>query len=155
MGALICLAAAMTFLIWVVNSNAEQMSDVRGGLNRYTDSLPLGASIAVAIFGITYLFGAQQKITLLLQTSCLLYLGFLKFVGLPVAPWVLGALAIAAIFLYRKDAREDRSSMLLLHSMGTVTGLYMSFHLQEFLSGWGPFTDVLASIWSVLTAPIS
>jgi hypothetical protein len=152
---LICLAAAMTFLIWVVNSSADQMPDVPGGLNRYTNLLPLGASIGVVIFGIMYLFGAQDKITLLLQTSCLLYWGFLKFAGLPVAPWVLGALVIAAIFRYRTPPREDGSSMLLLHSMGTITGLYMSFHLHEFLSGWGPFTDVLASIWLVLTAPIS
>jgi hypothetical protein len=153
--AVLCLAAAMTFFLWAINSNAEQMLDLRGGLSRYSSYIPLGASIGGAICGVMYLFGAQRDMASLLQASCLLYLAFLKFSGLPAIPWISGMLAVLAFFLYRKKSDDGESSLLLLHSMGSITGLYMSFHLHEFLSGWGPFTDVVASIWLVLTAPVS
>jgi hypothetical protein len=85
----------------------------------------------------------------------LLYFAFLKFAGLPLIPWIIGLLAMAAFLLNRRKLEDGGSSMLLLHLMGTISGLYMSFHLHEFLSGWDPFTDVVASIWLVLIAPIS
>jgi hypothetical protein len=103
----------------------------------------------------TYLSGSRRDMPSLLQASCLLYFAFLKFAGLPLIPWIIGALVIAAFLLNRKSPEEGGSSVLLLHSMGTISGLYMSFHLHEFQSGWSPFTDVVASIWLVLTAPIS
>jgi hypothetical protein len=152
---LLCLSAAMTFFVWAISSSAEQMTDIRDGLYRYTGFIPLGAAIGGAILGMTYLSGSRRDMASLLQASCLLYFAFLKFAGLPLIPWIIGALVIAAFLLNRKSPEEGGSSGLLLHSMGTISGLYMSFHLHEFQSGWGPFTDVVASIWLVLTAPIS
>jgi hypothetical protein len=153
--ALLCLAAAITFFLWAINSNPEQMIELRGGLFRYISYFPLGALIGGTICGMMYLFGARQDMTSLLQASCLLYFAFLKFAGLPIIPWIIGLLAMAAFFLNRRKLEDGGSSVLLLHLMGTISGLYMSFHLHEFLSGWDPFTDVVASIWLVLIAPIS
>ena len=153
--ALLCLGAAITFFLWAINSHTEQMVDLRGGLFRYQSYIPLGASIGGAICGMMYLFGARWSMTSLLQASCLLYFAFLKFAGLPIIPWIIGLLAMAAFLLNRGKLEDGGSSVLLLHLMGTISGLYMSFHLHEFLSGWDPFTDVVASIWLVLIAPIS
>jgi hypothetical protein len=147
----------MTFFIWVLNGDLQQTADVRIGLARYTAYIPLGASIGGATAVALYLLGARRELAWLTQASCLLYLAFLKFAGIPFVPWMLGMLTtvvtMVAIYSHRKEQEKKGSSVFLLHVMGSIAGLYLSFHMQEFLSGWEPFKSVATSIWALAAGP--
>ena len=80
--------------------------------------------------------------------SALLYLGCFKVVGWTALPWVLliGA-CLVAVLLHRRTSIRQSPSLLLLHAMGTSSGLYLFFHVNEILGAWDAFRSVLAGLW--------
>ena len=68
-------------------------------------------------------------------------------VGWPALPWALliGA-CLVAVLLHRRVSIRQSPSLLLLHTMGTASGLYLFFHLPELLGAWAAFRSVLAGL---------
>jgi hypothetical protein len=97
-----------------------------------------------------------ESIGLMSYISCLFYLGFLKVLGWDLIPWllILVGLILMGALLHRKKGLVVRPSLFLFHWMGTMSGLYMAFHMRDFLKGWGPFQDVVKSLWLILSQGI-
>jgi hypothetical protein len=85
--------------------------------------------------------------------SSLLYLGFLKTLDWHWAPLFLLVVTVAwiGVVLTKNLYIEARPSLLLFHVMGTMSGLYMALHLNDFLKGWVPFQEVVQGLWRVVT----
>jgi hypothetical protein len=127
-------------------SGPGEMQQAAVGLPRYLAVAPYalaGAGVLCALlwFGRTWQISAPGS-----YASCVVYFGFFKVLGPDFVPWLLTALAVGAYFIVSKPFRA-RWTLFLLHAMGTMTGLYMAFHLPDFLAGWEPFKEIVHSLW--------
>jgi hypothetical protein len=145
------LGAAMGFFLWTINSSPVQMQKLEAMLSAYGVFLGSGMVISGIVVFVMRLNGMQSQLTAVACASCIVYLGFLKALGWNLVPWILVTLTIPLFFNFRKSEIKSGSSMILLQSVGTLCGLYMSLHLRDFLAGWGPFQEVVAGMWLLLT----
>lgn len=140
---------SMGFLLWVIGSDVAIIGQSRPDLARY--GIFLGAGLVaggIACLLLRLLSGSWGSAKSLGYVSCLVYFGCLKTLGWVIVPWVT-ILLVAALFTLPAVRKIDvpGRSVLLLHGMGTMSGLYMSVHLKEYLGGWEPFKDVLVGLW--------
>jgi len=84
--------------------------------------------------------------------SCLFYLGFGKVFGGDAVPWAMLAVAVVVLLISRRRAIPVAPPLLLLHAMGTMSGLYLFFHLREFWNAEPAFRDVLQALWIWVSA---
>lgn len=145
------LSAPMAFFIWTLSSGPAELQLLKIGWPRYLLSLMAGLIVSGILVLLIRPTSAKHQTALLGYAACLGYFGFLKVLGWSLLPWLL-MIAIIPAYVYLHRSRVTvGSSVLILHVMGTMTGLYMAFHLQEFLAAWEPFKDVVASMWLMIT----
>lgn len=145
------LGAATAFFLWVITSSPAEMRQLDAGLSRYGFFVLLGMAMSGMAAVIMRLNGVQHELTVVSHASCVVYFSFLKVLGWNFIPWLLVTLTIPLFLYLRKSASKAGSSALLLQSMGTLSGLYMSLHLHDFISGWVPFQEVVAGMWLLIT----
>jgi len=142
------LGLATGFLLWITLSGLGELEQVAVGLRRYLFFLlPVGMAAAGVICTLLWFTDYWVFVIRLSAVSCVFYLGFLKVLGWVFIPWVLIAVAAIGLFRIRKLAIETRSSLLLLHSMGSLSGLYMTFNLNKFLQPMELFMETVQSLW--------
>ena len=142
------LGLATGFLLWITLSGLGELEQVAVGLRRYLFFLlPVGLAAAGVICTLLWFTDYWVFVIRLSVVSCVFYLGFLKVLGWAFIPWVLIAVAAIGLFRIRKLAIETRSSLLLLHSMGSLSGLYMAFNLDKFLQPMELFMETVQSLW--------
>jgi len=144
---------SMGFILWVIGSDAAIIQQSRPDLLRYLIFLAAGlVAGGIACLLLRLLSGSWGSVKSFSYVSCLAYFGCLKTLGWDFVPWVI-ILIIVVLFAIPGIRKIDvpARSVLLLHGMGTMSGLYMSVHLQEFLTGWVPFKDVIAGLWLLFT----
>ena len=142
------LGLATGFLLWITLSGLGELEQVAVGLRRYLFFLlPVGLAAAGVICTLLWFTDYWVFVIRLSAVSCVFYLGFLKVLGWAFIPWVLIAVAAIGLFRIRKLAIETRSSLLLLHSMGSLSGLYMTFNLNKFLQPMELFMETVQSLW--------
>ena len=142
------LGVATGFLLWVMFSGTGELQQVAVGLQRYLYFLlPVGLATAAVVCALLWFAGAWSFAASLSYVSCVFYFGFLKVLGWWFVPWVLIVVAVILSFRSRKLVIETRSPLLLLHLMGSMGGLYMTFNLGKFLQPWGFFMETVQSLW--------
>lgn len=146
---MLCLSAAVCFLLWTILSGPGELQSVPVGLHRYLVFAPVGFATAGAACALLWFSGAWRTAAHFSLASCTVYLGFLKVLAWNFIPWVLIFVAGIGFVRARQSSLETSWSLLLLHVMGTIAGLYMAFHLNEFLYGWKPFEEVIRSLWQL------
>jgi len=151
----LCLGASSGFLAWVIFSGPGEMQQVLVGLRRYLLFVPAGFAAAGAVCVLCWFRGAGGVAARLSYVSCIFYFGFLKVLGWSFVPWALIVVAIIGFSRSNELSIETRWSLLLLHVTGTLAGLYMAFHLNDFLYPWEPFKDVVRSLWLLTIELIS
>ncbi len=142
------LAAPVGYLLWILRIGPAASEHVDAALQLYASSLAVGlATGGAALLLLHWASPRPAWLGSISYASALLYLGCLKVVGWPALPWALliGACLVAARLRRRMSIRQS-PSLLLLHAMGTVSGLYLFFHLPELLGAWAPFRSVLAGL---------
>jgi hypothetical protein len=149
-----CLSSAGAFAAWTLGSSPADLRQLEIGLPRYLVYLLAGGVIGGVLGTVLRRRASAARFTgPLLCASCLLYAGFLKTLGWPSVPWWL--LAAVSVLTLARPARLQLpphwGSLALLHSMGTMTGLYLSFHLTEFTAAWGAFRQVAGALWRLTT----
>ncbi len=147
----LALSGATGFFLWLVNGSPAELREIQAGLARYAFFLLPGAAIAGTVTLTMRALGARRLLAILCYSSCMVYFGFLKVLGWNLMPWVMVALIAPAFVRLRKTEASAGSTLLLLQCMGTMAGLYMSFHLQDFLGAWEPFKEVVAGLWLMIT----
>lgn len=145
------LAAAAGFWLWLFNSAPSDVSNIEYQLSRYPVFLLLGAAVSGIAALTARVLQKDREFALLSYTSCIVYFGFLKVIGWSLIPWITIALVLPAFMYLRRSNARIGATLLLLQCMGTVAGLYMSFHLQDFLGAWEPFKDVVGGMWLLIT----
>jgi len=142
------LGSAAGFLLWIIFSGTGELQQVQVGLQRYLFFLlPVGLAAASVVCALLWLAGAWSFAVSLSYVSCVFYFSFLKVLGWDFIPWVLMAVAVIVVFRNRKLVIEAQSSLLLLHAMGSLAGLYMAFNLGKFLQPWEFFMETVQSLW--------
>lgn len=143
----LCFSASIAFMIWVVLSEPAKLQNVPIGLGRYIGFVPAALAASGALTALLWFFAAWRIAERLSYVSCVFYFACLKTLGWSFAPWVCIAVAAIGLFRTKDSALEIRPSLLLLHLMGTMAGLYTAFRVNDFLEGWDPFKDVIRSLW--------
>jgi hypothetical protein len=141
------LAVPAGYLLWTLRIEPGAREHLDAALLLYASSLAAGTVIG----GVALLLLHRSRRTWLgsiSYASALLYLGCFKVLGWDALPWalLLGACLVAAL-LHRRASIRQSPSLLLLHAMGTSSGLYLFFHLRGLLDAWGAFRSVLAGLW--------
>ena len=150
----VCIGLPLTFLFWVLQGEPETLQNIEIGLDLYGFALIPCLMLAGILLGLFHLFGVTGRaMGWIAYISSIFYIGFLKVIGWNMTPWVLLFLGIILMlfFIWKKSDFEIRPSLFLFHGMGTISGLYMSFHLNEFLMGWPGFKDMIQGLWIILT----
>ncbi len=153
----ISLSASTGFLFWILRGDPQEIQKLETGLPLYGSSLLIGLLVGGILLVLLRLVRVEwESIGMVSYISSLFYLGFLKVLGWRLIPWLLivAMLIMVRISLPRRKVLAVYPSLVLFHAMGTVSGLYMAFHLWDFLKGWVPFQDVVRSLWLVFTEGI-
>jgi hypothetical protein len=151
------LGASTGFLLWTLRSDSQEIQRLETGLAFYGSSLLIGLLVGgISLLLFRWVGAEWESIGLVGYLSSLFYLGFLKVLGWSFIPWLLivAVFILLRVFLHRKKDLAVGPSLVLFHVMGTVSGLYMAFHLRDFLKGWGPFQDVVKGLWLILSQGI-
>jgi hypothetical protein len=146
------LGLSAGFLLWVVGSGEHGLAAPAAALGAYAWWVLVGLAVAAVLVAVGA--AAQQRAWLARASyaSCLFYLGFLVVLDWRPLPWVLLAGAcLLLVPLRRSDLTNASGPLVLLHAMGSLGALYMSFQLRTFLAAWPAFRDVLAALWLALT----
>lgn|GEM_PF-1316036 len=144
------LGASAGFLLWIILSSPGELQQVPVGLRRYLFFLSLGLAASGVVCAVLWFRRAWHVAARLNYLSCIFYFGFLKVLGWKFIPWALVAVSVAGFFRHADPSIENRWSLLLLHAMGSLAGLYMAFHLGDFLRPWGAFAQVAGSLWLLI-----
>ena len=153
----VSIGLSLTFLFWVLRGEPDTLQNLEAGLKRYGSYLIPCLTLAGFLLGFFRLLGVTARaMGWIAYISSLFYIGFLKVIGWNMTPWVLLFLGIILMlfFIWKKSDFEIRPSLLLFHGMGTISGLYLSFHLNEFLMGWPGFQDMIQGLWTILSEGI-
>jgi len=148
------LGFSLSFLLWSIWANSNEFQSIDAGLRLYGATLLPGLIGAGVILGLMFSFKMKwASIGWTCYISSLLYLGFLKTLDWHWVPWflVVGTAVWIGVVLSRNIYFETRPSLFLFHVMGTMSGLYMAFHLDDFLKGWDPFKEVVGGLWLMLS----
>jgi hypothetical protein len=146
----LCCGASVGFLLWILLNGPAELQQVSVGLRSYLLLLPTGLAAAGVVCAVLWFAGIWGIAARLSYSSCIFYFGFAKVLGWAFVPWVLVVAAVIGFSYTKKRSIEIRWSLLLLHAMGTLTGLYMAFHLNGFLRPWGLFMETTRSLWLLL-----
>ncbi len=141
-----CLSLAGAFFGWLAGSAPTELAAAPVAVTRYLIALTPAAVVAGAACAILFWLRAGTWLARASLASALCYLGFLKIAGVGLAPWAALGLAIAA-GLGARPKIAGTPMLLMVHAMGTLTGMYLVFRLDRYLDGWAPFLDVLRSLW--------
>ena len=143
------LGAASGFLLWSLRVEAAGADAIEASLRLYASSLMIGLLLSgIALAGWRGHFSALGFVG---YGSGVVYLGFGTALGWSLLPAVLAASAAALIVCGRaRWVVAAEPPLLLAHVMGTVSGLYLFFHLREFLSAWPAFREVLQGLWMLV-----
>ena len=153
----VCIGLSLTFLFWVLRGEPDTIQNLEVGLKRYGSYLIPSLILAGLLLGFFRLLGVTARaMGWMAYISALFYLGFLKVIGWNITPLVLlfSGIILMLFFIWKKSDFEIRPSLLLFHGMGTISGLYMSFHLKDFLKGWSGFQDMVQGLWTILSEGI-
>ena len=153
----VCVGLSLTFLFWVIRGEPDTIQNLEVSLKRYGSYLIPCLILAGFLLGFFRLLGVTGKaMGWIAYISALFYLGFFKVIGWGITPWFLLFLGIILMvfFIWKKSDFEIRPSLFLFHGMGTISGLYLSFHLNEFLMGWPGFKDMIQGLWTILSEGI-
>jgi hypothetical protein len=146
------LGAATGYLLWAVRVEPAGVEGIETALRLYASSLLTGLLVTAAVLAcLRWLRMPPASLGMVSYASCVVYLGFGKALGWTVVPWALAAAAGVVMVLARTRRHVPAGPALpLLHTMGTVSGLYLFFHLREFLSAVPAFQDVLKALWLLI-----
>ena len=142
------LGLSAGFLLWVVGSGEHGVAAPAAALGSYARWLLVGLAVAAVLVAVGTAAGQRAWLARASYASCLFYLGFLAVLDWRPLPWALVAGACALLVaLRRSDLTNASVPLVLLHAMGSLGGLYLSFQLRTFLAAWPAFRDVLAALW--------
>lgn len=143
------LGAASGFLLWSLRVEVSGVAAVDAALRLYVSSLLIGLLCSGIVLACLRALRRQpSSLGFVSYASCVVYLGFGKALGWLLLPELLAAAAAGLVVFGRARWRvAGEPALLLAHAMGTVSGLYLFFHLGEFLSAWPSFRDVLQGLW--------
>lgn len=143
------LGAASGFLLWSLRVEAAGADAVEASLRLYVSSLLIGLLLSGVVLACLRALREQSSaLGFVSYASCLVYLGFGKVLGWPLLPELLAASAATLMVFGRaRWLVAGEPPLLLAHVMGTVSGLYLFFHLREFLSALPAFREVLQGLW--------
>jgi hypothetical protein len=143
------LGAASGFLLWSLRVAAAGAAAVEASLQLYASSLLIGLLLSgIVLACLRALREQSSSLGFVSYASCVVYLGFGAALGWPLLPELLAASAAALMIFGRaRWLVAVEPPLLLAHVMGTVSGLYLFFHLREFLSALPAFRDVLQGLW--------
>ena len=79
--------------------------------------------------------------------SALVYLSAAKTLGWYFAPWLAIGAALVATFVRRGENPALRGSLLLLHLMGSLSGLYFVYQAGGLIGSYAEFGAVLRDLW--------
>ena len=150
----VALGFPFTFLIWVERFHSQSFQTVEVGVQLYLSSLVFGWVLAGLFLGILRVFKSRWwSLGWVGYGSVLFYIGFLKTLNVEWVPWlgVAGWVVFTLYGVYGKKHLAAQPSLVVIHAIGTLSGLYMTFHLTEFLKGWEPFLDVVQGLWMVMS----
>jgi hypothetical protein len=143
------LGAASGFLLWSLRVESTGTDAIEASLRLYASSLMIGLLLSgIALGGLHALRRDSSGLGLVSYASGVVYLGFGTALGWSLLPALLAVAAAALIVCGRgRWVVAAEPPLLLAHVMGTVSGLYLFFHLREFLSAWPAFREVLQGLW--------
>ncbi|HJP39374.1 MAG TPA: hypothetical protein QF499_09640 [Gammaproteobacteria bacterium] len=147
----LCCGASIGFLLWVIFSGTGELHSVPVGFRRYMFFFPVGLAVSGVAGVLLWFAGAWAVTGRLSYLSCVFYFGFLKVLGWTFVPWILLIVASIEFVRTREIQVETRLSLLLLHVMGSLAGLYMAFNMGRFLQPWGSFQEVVRSLWLLVS----
>lgn len=144
------LGAAIGFLVWVLQASvAPDALTLDAALPSYGWSLATGlVASAVVVLVLRLTFASIGTLGLVSYVSCLFYLAAGKIVGGDAVPWALAGLALVVILVRRNHSVAAEPPLLLLHAMGTVSGLYVFFHLPALVAAVPAFRAGLLALWA-------
>ncbi len=147
------LGAATGYLVWALRIPTAPES-IDTALSVYGWSLIAGLiASGIVVLVLRLAAGASiGSLGLVSYVSCLFYLGFGKVFGGDAVPWAVVAAALVVLLVRRRSSVPVKPPLLLLHAMGTMSGLYLFFHLREFWSAEPAFRDVLQALWIWISA---
>jgi hypothetical protein len=144
------LGAASGFLLWSLRVEAAGADALEASLRLYASSLLIG--LLLSGIALACLRRHSSALGWVSYASGVVYLGFGTALGWSPLPAALAVSAAAVIVFGRaRWVVAAEPPLLLAHVMGTVSGLYLFFHLREFLSAWPAFREVLAALWMLLS----
>ena len=143
----LCCGLAATFLLWTTLSAPGELQQIPVGLGRYFYFFPFGMAVGAALVILLWLVAADDYLAGISLNAALIYLGVLKTLGWTPVPWIaLGAGVVG--FISRRTIRQElRWTMLLLHIMGSLAGIYLAFQLARMLGPWRLFGETIRSLW--------
>jgi hypothetical protein len=147
----LCCGASIGFLLWIIFSSSGELHPAPVGFRRYMFFFPVGLAVSGVAGALLWFFGAWSVAGRLSYLSCIFYFGFLKVLGWPFVPWILLIVASIEFMRTREVQVVTRWFLLLLHVMGSLAGLYMTFNLGRFLQPWGSFQEVVRSLWLLVS----
>jgi NADH:ubiquinone oxidoreductase subunit 6 (subunit J) len=150
----VTLGLSLTYFVWVERFDSQTFQTVETGVRIYGDTLfPCFVGAAVILGILLILKMKWASIGWICYISLLFYFGFLKSLNGGWVSFILvvGFAGLIYVVLRKKNHFEVHSSLVLIHVMGTMSGLYMSFHIKDFLNGWIPFQEVIQGLWLLVT----
>ena len=143
------LGAASGFLIWSARVEPAGPDAVAAALQLYVSSVLLGLLVsALVLGGLRVLRWPAPWLGFASYAAGTVYLGCGKALGVAFLPAVLLASAVALAVAGRTRWRvAAEPALVLAHVMGSVSALYLFFHLREFLAALPAFRDVLQAFW--------
>jgi hypothetical protein len=142
------LGASIGFYVWILGIGRAGPGTPEVALGSYGRSLLPGLAASAALVGLGFALGQAAWLARASYASCLLYCACLATLGPPPLRWAALAAACALLAALRRSALTNASSaLLLLHAMGSLSGLYLTFQLRTFLAAWPAFREVLGALW--------
>ena len=145
------LGAATGFFTWIVRTAPDGPGPPETALAGYAGSLLIGLVASAPLFALTWVLRISQWFARISYASCLLYLSVLATPDGLMLAWAFPVVACSLLGLLRHSRiAEARVALVLVHAMGTLSGLYLSFQLPSFIASWPAFREVLAALWLLL-----
>ena len=143
----LCCSFSGAFAFWSIGSPVGLLQDPGNGIARYLYGLQLSLVAGAILVAVLRFAGLQRFLSRLALYGTLIYFGAAKTLGWYFAPWLAIGAALFGMFIHRGGDPEIRGSLLLLHVMGSLSGLYFVVQAGGLLGSYAQFGEVLRSLW--------
>jgi len=141
------LGLASGFFLWTLGVGAGGPGAPETVLWPYAGSVSVGLGVGGVLAALVRAAAGTAWLARAGYASSLLYLGSLVTLWQPLAWAALAGACSVLVPLRRSDCTNANAPLLLLHAMGSLSGLYVCFQLRTYLATWPAFRDVLAGLW--------